>query len=180
MAETIQKAIDLALAIGFSHSGPLDASTLVLMPEVRDMCAADKCHLFNRSWMCPPACGTLEENGEKLAAYSHGILVQTTAQMDDDFDYEAMQEAEKKHKKEFRTLQIELLKEFPSLLALGAGGCTLCPQCTYPDEPCRFPDEAISSMEAFGLLVSDVCTKNNLPYYYGPGTLTYTGCFLLK
>ena len=35
-------------------------------------------------------------------------------------------------------------------------------------------------MEGYGLLISDVCKDNNIDYYYGKGTITYTGMFLLK
>jgi hypothetical protein len=35
-------------------------------------------------------------------------------------------------------------------------------------------------MEALGMIVSDVCKDNNLPYYYGPNTLTYVGCVLIE
>jgi hypothetical protein len=35
-------------------------------------------------------------------------------------------------------------------------------------------------MEAYGLLVSDVCQKAGLPYYYGKQTITYTSCILLE
>ena len=28
------------------------------------------------------------------------------------------------------------------------------------------------------MIVSDVCKANNMKYYYGAGTLTYTGCIL--
>jgi len=30
------------------------------------------------------------------------------------------------------------------------------------------------------MLVSEVCQKNGLKYYYGPGTIAYTSCFLLE
>ena len=33
-------------------------------------------------------------------------------------------------------------------------------------------------MEGLGMIVSDVCKANGMKYYYGPGTLTYTGCVL--
>jgi len=36
----------------------------------------------------------------------------------------------------------------------------------------------ISAMEAYGLLVSDVCVRSGLAYNYGPGTMTYTSCIL--
>jgi predicted metal-binding protein len=55
-----------------------------------------------------------------------------------------------------------------------------CKTCTYPDAPCRFPEKMSASMEALGMVVSDVCKDNNLPYYYGAGTLTFVGCVLLE
>ena len=65
-------------------------------------------------------------------------------------------------------------------LPLSAGSCTLCRRCTYPDRPCRFPQRRMASMEAYGLLVSDVCRRSGLGYYYGTGTMTYTSCVLYK
>ena len=57
--------------------------------------------------------------------------------------------------------------------AIGAGCCMICETCSYPDSPCRFPQKKISSMEACGMLVSEVCQKNDLKYYYGPNTISY-------
>ena len=62
--------------------------------------------------------------------------------------------------------------------APGAGCCTICAKCTYPDKPCRYPSKRLSSMEAFGLFVSDICARSGLGYNYGPRTMTYTSCLL--
>ena len=67
---------------------------------------------------------------------------------------------------------------FPGCLPLTAGSCTLCARCTYPDRPCRYPTKRLSSMEAYGLFVSDICTRSGLAYNYGPRTMTYTSCVL--
>ncbi len=64
-------------------------------------------------------------------------------------------------------------------MIIGTGACTRCEKCTYPDKPCRFPDKMTSSMEALGMVVSDVCRDNGIPYYYGQGTITYVGCVLI-
>ena len=66
----------------------------------------------------------------------------------------------------------------PGCLPLTAGSCTLCARCTYPDRPCRYPTKRLSSMEAYGLFVSDICTRSGLAYNYGPRTMTYTSCVL--
>ena len=71
----------------------------------------------------------------------------------------------------------KLRKIAPGFLPLGAGTCTLCRECTYPDSPCRQPERRISSMEAYGILVSDICSGNQVKYYYGPKTIAYTSCY---
>lgn len=95
-------------------------------------------------------------------------------------DGEGMMEAEAQHKAHFEALHERLRKDYPDLLACSAGTCTRCKTCSYPDAPCRFPERMTSSMEALGMLVLQVCKANGLNYYYGPNTIAYTSCFLLK
>ncbi|MDR1495771.1 MAG: DUF2284 domain-containing protein [Clostridiales Family XIII bacterium] len=165
---------------GFSHAGELNVEALIFMPEVREMCSADRCNKYGRNWRCPPACGSIEEAASRAARYTYGLLVQTVAQMDDDFDYETIESAGKKHKEDFAVLVRKLRERYDDILPMGAGTCELCKECTYPDAPCRRPDESISSMEAYGLWVSKVCELSGIPYNYGPRTLAFTSCYLLK
>ena len=165
---------------GFTHTGPLDCHTIRLLPEVREMCAADKCHQYNKNWTCTPGCGSLEECEGKVRRYQKGLIVQTVGELEDNMDGEGMMETEARHKEAFLRLMEDLKKDFPDLLAIGAGCCTRCKTCTYPDAPCRFPDKKVSSMEAYGMLVSQICKDNSLPYYYGDCTIAYTSCFLLE
>ena len=71
---------------------------------------------------------------------------------------------------------------YPDMMGMGTGTCTRCKTCTYPDAPCRFPDELVSSMEACGLVVSEVCTANGVPYNHGKDTIcsTETACSALN
>ena len=173
----MEKLMQLAKSAGFSHVGSLDTATLELKEEVRQMCAA--CGQYGKRWSCPPGCGSLEELRIKVSGYKAGILVQTTGQLEDAFDGEAMMETEALHKENFACLHKMLRETYPGLLALGAGCCTICRTCAYPDEPCRIPEQMVSSMEAYGLVVTEVCRANGLAYNYGENTITYTSCFLL-
>ncbi|MDR1711478.1 MAG: DUF2284 domain-containing protein [Propionibacteriaceae bacterium] len=175
----MKSLVQAALDFGFSHAGLLDVATLAVRPEVRDMCAADLCSQYGRCWVCPPGCGTLDDSRKLLAGFKAGLLVQTTVVLEDEYDYEAMLAAGEEHRRLVADFRHELWPRFPKLVALGNGACTICDPCTYPDAPCRYPELAVQSMEALGLVVSDVCAANDLPYYHGPGTLTYTGCYLL-
>lgn len=173
------KLISQAKACGFDEAGPLDASTLEFLPEVRDMCAA--CPQYGTRWVCPPACGTLDDMRQKVSKFTRGLLVQTVGQLEDSYDWENMQRAMLRQGESYHKLWAALLPDYPGLLAMGTGECKKCDSCTYLEhKPCRFPDKQIASMESCGLLVSKICADNNLPYYYGANTIAYTACFLLE
>lgn len=167
-------AAKAAREAGFMHTARLDPATIELKEEVRQMCAA--CGRYGKCWSCPPGCGTLEECRAKVARYRKGILVQTVGELEDEFDGEAMMETEALHKAHFRDLRQMLTGE--NILALGAGCCTVCKTCTYPDEECRFPEKRISSMEAYGMVVTEVCRANGMVYNHGKNTIAYTSCIL--
>lgn len=174
----VEKAIALALEMGFTNAAALDVSTLKVMPEVRDMCAKG-CRKHGKSWSCPPGCGSLEQCTQRIQKYRRGILVQTVGQLEDEFDGEGMIQVQSEHKERFFALVQALRKELPELLPLGSGGCDLCKTCTYPDSPCRFPEKMLSSMESYGLLVLQVCKDNGFGYHYGKDHIAYTACILL-
>lgn len=176
----LDRIMEIIEAAGFSHTGKISMDTVELRDEVRDMCRNGNCGKYARNWSCPPGCGTLEECEARVRQYTHGILVQTVGNLEDSMDVETMMETEAEHKKHFFALEEQLRAKYPTMLPIGAGCCTRCKECTYPDNPCRFPDKTFASMEAYGMLVTQVCQDNNLTYYYGPCTITYTSCFLLE
>lgn len=175
---------------GFECSGYTPASKLKVNAEVRSMCAANRCRSYDKNWMCPPTCGTLETYSTAIGKRSTCIVVQTVATLEDEFDIEGMIEAERLHKERFASFvmsaraileanQASHVSEQQPTLPLSAGACTVCPSCSYPESPCRNPEKAFVSMEAAGLLVSDVCEAAGIPYFHGKGTLAYTSCLLV-
>jgi hypothetical protein len=117
---------------------------------------------------------------DKVKKYSAGILVQTVGQMEDSFDFETIQETAEKQSENYSKMWKIMREMYPDMMGMGTGTCTRFKTCTYPAAPCRFPDELVSSMEACGLVVSEVCTANGVPYNHGKDTICYTGCFLLE
>ena len=102
--------IALAEEAGFSHAAPLDAATIDLKPQVRQMCAGNSCGMYGKRWSCPPGCGELEELRQRVAQYSRGLLVQTVGQLEDDFDAQTMMETEKAQKEHMLALQKKLME----------------------------------------------------------------------
>ena len=182
MQTTLARIEEAALDCGFTKTGRLNVDSVKVRKEVRDACAEDKCHAYGKTWSCPPACGSLEECEKWLGLYSAGLILQSTGNLEDPFDYEAMSQTGEDHKARLSRFQESLALLLPpgrKRLLLGSGCCKICGECNYPDNPCRFPEKMIISMEAMGILVSELCTANKIPYYYGQGTLTYVGCLLI-
>lgn len=178
MMEATEKIVELAKQCGFDAAVKLDPKTIVLHEEVRAMCAEGKCKAYGHNWTCPPYCGDLDTCRSVIARYSEGVIVQTIGKLEDSLDYEAMMDAARLHKERFGDFAAKVKALYPEATCLGAGGCTICEKCNYPD-PCRFPEKAFSSMEGYGMLVNEVCKANDLPYYYGPDTIVFFGCCLL-
>ena len=177
--EAYAKAEQIAKDAGFKLMAFADAATIELKQEVRDMCAQNTCGKYGSNWACPPGCGELDECREKVSKYTWGIIVQTSGQMEDSFDFETVAEIAAEHDENFLKILEPMREAFPGMLPLGAGTCTICAKCAYPDKPCRFPDKRVSSVEAYGMVVNEFAVKNGLKYNYGPNTMTYTSCCLL-
>lgn len=169
----------LAEQLGFEHFGPVNMAALVPLPQVRAMCAADRCAAYGHSWSCPPACGELEAIGRRMRQYHTGLLVQTVGAMEDEFDLAAIAAVEKNHKARFDALARQAGQLWPGCMPMAAGTCRRCRKCTYPNAPCRYPKTLYPSMEACGLWVSDVCRQSGLAYNYGAKTIAFTACILI-
>lgn len=173
----MEKWIDKALTCGFSHAVPLDIATLIPNADVRDMCAADKCGAYGRNWTCPPHCGTLAECEARLQQYHRGLLLQTVGKLEKVIDTKGYRRTEAQHLAQFHQFCDEIRIDHPDALCLGSGGCRICDKCAFP-ENCRLPEKACSSMEAYGLFVTEICRRNGIPYHYGERTIAYTACVL--
>ena len=179
-AELQLKIEELIDAHGFECRGVTPASELKVREEVRGMCASNMCHMYDRNWACPPAVGPIEYFRDKIASLSTAIVFESVAEMEDDFDIDTMMDTEELHKERFEELVKEVRPLAPDALLLGAGTCTICDECAYVDgEPCRFPERRAVSMEAAGLVVSEVCKSAGIPYNHGSDHIAYISCIVI-
>ncbi len=182
--KTFAKAMELpenwchgAKNLGFTEAVTFDPSILRTEAHVRAMCEGDKCRAYGKNWTCPPHCGSLLECEEKIHGYRRGILLQTVGRLSKDIDSRGYREAEQRYLESFTHFCQAIRRQYPDALCLGAGGCRICKECAWP-QPCRFPEQAVSSMEGYGLFVTQVCRDAGLAYHHGDKTITYTACVL--
>ena len=117
-----------------------------------------------------------------LRTYSHVLVYQTVGQLEDSFDFENMIRAGNAHNVLAQSLR-SVFKEsgIQTVLHLGAGGCRVCGVCAKrTGEPCRHPDLAMSSLEAYGINVSRLAPAADMKYINGNNTVTYFGAVFFR
>ena len=130
----------------------------------------------------PPYVGEPEELIARAKSYQYILVYQTIGELEDSYDFEGMMEAGQKMNDLTQRVRDELKDEISKdTLLLGAGGCRLCPVCAKREEkPCRFPEKALASLEAYCISVSDLASAGGMKYINGPDTVTYFGAVLFN
>jgi len=176
-----QELIRIARESKASDAAILDTSVIQFHEDFRKACEKNFCGKFDTNWMGPPAVGPISELARRARSYGKGLLFQSVHQIRSNFDMKGMLAAAKVHEKIFRDLLAKIREVYPAedILPLNAGCCSVCEKCAYPDkEPCRFPDQAVSSVEAYGINVIALEKSAGLPYYSGKNSVTYVGLIL--
>lgn len=175
----LQSAI---MDVGVKKSGWIETKDIPFHAEFRAACESNTCGKYSRCWTCPPNVGPIDELMQKARSFRRALVYQTVYPLEDSFDIEGMLEAGKQHN--FIGLRIKkaitpLVNE-ERILQLSAGGCHLCESCTRPEEkPCLYPDDALASLEAYGIAVSELAKLCDLPYINGQNTVTYFGAVFI-
>lgn len=170
------------IALGALNAAATDVSRIPFEPNYRKLCESNACGKYNRCWMCPPLIGGIDELIKEAQSFETAIVYQSVGELKDCYDFEGMMAASKRHNELAAAIARETESmPFAKTLHLAAGGCRMCDVCAKEnDEPCRSPDSAVSSLEAYGVSVSELASLCNMKYMHGPDTVTYFGAFFYK
>ena len=172
----------LALSLGAFRAAVIPVSDVETDASFRDMCASNVCGNYGRNWMCPPDAGDIHDLMAELRTYSYALVYQTVSELEDSFDFEGMVEAKRRTYPLAQSMR-EIFKNcgIKKVLHLGAGGCGVCKSCAkQTGEPCRFPEKAMPSLEAYGFNVSALAKSAGMKYINGQNTVTYFGAVLFS
>ena len=166
----------IALSCGADHAAVVPVEKVETDASFRKLCESNACGNYGKNWRCPPYAGGIDDLIAELRSYRYMLVYQSIGRLEDSYDFEGMMAAGERHS--------GLTKEFMRKTAgdarlgrhvnLGAGGCRICPTCAKRDDlPCRHPDRAVTSMEAYGVNVSRLAAAAGMKYINGTNTVTY-------
>ena len=173
---------DRVLALGAYRAGVVGTEEITLDRAFRDMCAANACGVYGKCWMCPPDVGEIDVLMREVREYDYALVYQTVTKLEDSFDFEGMVAAKKRTYPLAQSLRAVFEEVgITRTLHLGAGGCGVCETCAKrTNGPCRFPERAMPSLEAYGINVSALARAARMKYINGQDTVTYFGAVLFS
>jgi len=166
--------VKLCLDEGARKAAEIPTAHLRFSEVFRSYCEQNSCGRYGKNYTCPPHVGEIADLIRKVQARKTAVIWQTVHALEDSFDYEGMVRGKDIHNAMTLMIAERARALLEDVLILGAGGCFLCGACAVvTDEPCRFPDKAMSSLEAHGIDVSQIGTVTDMKYINGVNTVTY-------
>lgn len=174
-AEILDNLVKQALERGADNAAVIPVSKVETDAGFRSLCEQNTCGKYGKCWTCPPDAGDIDILMKTIRTFDYAVVYQTIGKLEDSYDIEGMEEAARKHSMLTRKMRESVSEDsFVRILHLGAGGCHICPVCARVDNhPCRFPEMAVSSLEAYGINVSKLAAACSMKYINGQNTVTY-------
>ena len=180
--EMLEKLTALPLECGAFKANVIKTEKIETDRRFRDMCETNSCGVYGKCYMCPPDVGEIEVLMQEVRRYDYALVYQTVTELEDSYDFEGMVEAKKRTYPIAQSLRdVFSDMKLERVLHLCAGGCGVCERCAkQTGEPCRFPEKAMPSLEAYGFNVSELAKSAGMRYINGQNTVTYFGCVLFN
>lgn len=147
----------------------------------RKLCRQNRCGTFNTNWGCPPGVGTEEDCLGLIHQYSKSVLIYRRFENVNMKDLEFIDKCAHEHQDMVRKMASAMNKAgYKDILPIADGGCKYCGECTYPDEPCRFPEQMIPSVSGFGIIMEEYLQSQNMDFKFENNAFTLYGMILFR
>lgn len=152
---------------------------LLFSDRVRYICETE-CPMYNTTWACPPAVGTVEECRARVMGFDEGLMVVTITEVSDIANIEETLETRAPHEEITREIHALVKQGASETLVLSTEACAHCEKCAYPACACRFPDKMYPCVESHGIVVTDIAEKYGIDFLAGGNIVTWFSLILFK
>ncbi|MGO5313584.1 DUF2284 domain-containing protein [Bilifractor sp. LCP21S3_A7] len=144
--------------------GFLTPEQIPFTEKVRTVCRLE-CKRYGSSWSCPPAVGTVPECRERCMAYRGAFFFSTVHEVRDSMNLTESFQTKLSHEQTTGLVEQRMRKAGLETYRLSGDSCSICPECTYPEKPCRFPDRMHPCIEGHGIVVAKLAESCGMEYY---------------
>lgn len=157
----------------------IDTADLCFSERIRWICEHE-CPMYDRTWACPPAVGSVEECRRRCLEFDEALLIATITEVSDIANIDETLSTRAPH--EAITHQVaELLRaQGLRVMALSTEACALCENCAWPDAPCRHPEKMFPCVESHGIVVTDLAEKTGIDFYAEGNLVTWFSLLFYK
>lgn len=152
---------------------------LVFADRVRWICEHE-CPMYNTTWACPPAVGTVEECRQRVLGFKEGLMIATITEVSDIANIGETLSTRADHERITREILQIVRERAEETLTLSTEACAHCDHCSYPDAPCRHPDKMFPCVESHGILVTDLAEKHGIDFLAGSNLVTWFSLILYR
>ena len=152
---------------------------LTFSERIRHVCESE-CPMYNTTWACPPAVGTVEECREKCLSYRECFLFSTIASVSDVVNMKETLSTRKEHEEITASIEKFIRSQGSDCMALSTESCDICEHCAYPEAPCRFPEKMHPCLESHGIIVSELAEKFSMDFTLSPTEILWFSLIFLK
>ncbi len=150
---------------------------LIFADRIRTICESE-CPMYGKTWACPPGVGSMEECQSKCLKFKDGVLISTIVEVSDIANIDETLATRGDHEDITREVKGIMTEMGIETYVLSTEACAYCEKCTYPDEPCRYPEHMFPCIESHCILVTDIAEKFGIEFIYGSNMVMWFSLLL--
>lgn len=152
---------------------------LTFTDRVRYVCEQE-CPMYNTTWACPPAVGTVEECKARVLGYPEALMISTVTEVNDIANMEETLGTRAPHEEITRDV-LELVRaQCKETMALSTEACAICEHCAWPNASCRHPNRMFPCVESHGILVTALADTAGIDFLAEGNIVTWYSLILFR
>ena len=152
---------------------------LVFSDRIRWICEHE-CPMYNTTWACPPAVGSVEECRARCMAFENGLLIATITEVSDIANINETLATRAPHEEITRQVLALVKEQVQEAMVLSTEACAVCEKCAWPDAPCRCREKMFPCVESHGIVVTDLAEKVGIDFYAEGNLVTWFSLILYR
>ena len=151
----------------------IDPAALEFSSRIRWICE-NECPMFNKTWACPPAVGSVDACKGKCQSYVNCLMISTITEVEDIANIEQTLATRPEHEAVTNEVAELIRQQGIEPFVLSTEACTLCDHCAWLEgRPCRYPEKMHPCVESHGINVVPMLEKRGLEFQFGANVVTW-------